>query len=359
MICRVHILLPYFVELVVPKETILRPIDYEEFPYYISIHPLKQAPKDFQEIERKSVFDLKLLKPTEAPIEDKSFLIDGSPVVRLNLLQIDLRKETFDRSNPSSDIKQTLTDPSLEYIFSVANNFLSKLAIVCTSPFVKKLNPDYAYYHGMYLNDDETELPLDPSRIRGFFSAPKRITYSIVDETAWENIKCILPNYSPYIWETLLLNAQALLPDIGPAIVLAWTALETMIGDVNDDLASRANLPGSLWKWITDRNDYRKEPSVDEQFTTLLEVFSGKSLKNQARLWEGYKQLKDARNTFVHEGHVAIRKGKQVITSQEAQELIKIANEIVMWVENETGTALRRPALSPLNEHKIHIHRML
>jgi hypothetical protein len=94
-----------------------------------------------------------------------------------------------------------------------------------------------------------------------------------------------------------------LLPEVGPALVLAVTALETLISATLNQLASSANLPSGLWEWINNRGDYRKEPSVEEQFDVLLRVLAGKSLRNQSDLWRGFKDLKEARNSFVHNRH--------------------------------------------------------
>jgi hypothetical protein len=56
-----------------------------------------------------------------------------------------------------------------------------------------------------------------------------------------------------------------------------------------------------MWKWITERDDYRKEPSVEEQLSDILGLLCGRSLKSQTALWTGYTQLRRARNSFVHE----------------------------------------------------------
>jgi hypothetical protein len=46
----------------------------------------------------------------------------------------------------------------------------------------------------------------------------------------------------------------------------------------------------------------RREPTVEDQFSVLLSVLVGHSLKDNARLWERLVNLRDARNSFVHTG---------------------------------------------------------
>ena len=57
-----------------------------------------------------------------------------------------------------------------------------------------------------------------------------------------------------------------------------------------------------LWRWINQRGDWRREPTVEEQYDTLLKVLTGHTLKEDQDLWELFKHLKTARNSFVHEG---------------------------------------------------------
>jgi hypothetical protein len=98
----------------------------------------------------------------------------------------------------------------------------------------------------------------------------------------------------------LLLDAVGLLPDIGPALVLAATSLETLITDALDELSAGASaVPQSLWMWINDRGDYRKEPSVLEQYDALSKVFTGRSLRDEIELWEA---------PFVHGGKPPIER---------------------------------------------------
>jgi len=103
-------------------------------------------------------------------------------------------------------------------------------------------------------------------------------------------------------------------------------------------------VPRSLWTWINDRGDYRKEPSVLDQYDTLLKVFTGRSLRDEAELWEALRNIKDARNSFVHEGKAMI--GKRDVSLADARALLAKAERIVQWVELFLPETARRPRLT-------------
>jgi hypothetical protein len=86
-----------------------------------------------------------------------------------------------------------------------------------------------------------------------------------------------------------------------------------------------------LWQWISDRGArYWQEPSLADLFSDILRIAAGKSLEDEKLLWEAFKNLKEARNKFVHEGVAMI--GGRAITSDQAAKLIEKADAIVRWV---------------------------
>jgi len=146
----------------------------------------------------------------------------------------------------------------------------------------------------------------------------------------------------------LLLDAYALLPQIGPAIVLAYTAIETRIAQALDRLAALTGLNPLLWMWLTDRGDFTKDPSTAEQLDVLSRALAGKSLKDDTGLWESFQNLRTARNRFVHEGMASIGKQRLAVDDNRAQQLINGAELIIDWIENLLPEDERRPrAQSP------------
>lgn len=98
-----------------------------------------------------------------------------------------------------------------------------------------------------------------------------------------------------------------------------------------------------MWEWINDRADstHLKAPSVSEQFDSLLKAITGRSLKDEAKLWEGFQNLRKARNSFVH-GGVGVIGGKAVDRDQ-ALTLVGVANEILDWIDGLLPVGDRRP----------------
>ena len=150
------------------------------------------------------------------------------------------------------------------------------------------------------------------------------------------------PDFEPPAWQSLLLDAAKLLPEVGSPLVLAYTAIEVRIATALDYLADAGAFDRGLWEWLKSRGgDFRKEPSVAEQLSDLMQALGGRSLKNDVRLWEGYQNLRKARNSFVHEGRAVI--GDKAVSKTRALELIGLATEIVDWIEAALPEAQRQP----------------
>jgi hypothetical protein len=147
------------------------------------------------------------------------------------------------------------------------------------------------------------------------------------------------PNgFEPPVWESLRLDALNAFPAIGTAVVLGATALEVFIAALLNELASRKGLSAPLWEWIRDRDKRTlQQPSVEEQFDVLLKEFTGHSLKEDAALWEAFKNLKAARNSFVHEG--VARVGNTVLTMEAATLLVSkidaITGKCREWIPDD------------------------
>lgn len=86
--------------------------------------------------------------------------------------------------------------------------------------------------------------------------------------------------------DELWLDALDALPHVGAAVVLAYTAIEVRIASALNILAANnpTILGGDIWAWINDREQFLKEPSVEEQLTDLMQMLAGKSLKKEGKL---------------------------------------------------------------------------
>jgi hypothetical protein len=158
----------------------------------------------------------------------------------------------------------------------------------------------------------------------------RNMRFSFVAQTPeiFEQIHTLDPDWEPPRWHDLLLDAEGALPKVGTAVVLAATALEVLIADTLEALAKKSPVPPALWEWINKRGDWMKDPSTDEQFDFLLKFFVGHSLVDEKDLWPSYKNLRTARNTFVHEGAATLTKNKVPVDAAKAAELAGKAREI-------------------------------
>lgn len=154
-------------------------------------------------------------------------------------------------------------------------------------------------------------------------------------------------------WYTLLIDSRGALPHVGTALVLAATALEVFISDLLNKLARDSTIPVEMWDWINDRGNWQKEPSVEEQYDVLLKLVTGHSLKEESNLWEALKNLRNARNSFVHEGVPRIKRGS-VISADETSQFILKAEEIVAKIREWISEKQRWPAV----DHRIQVTLM-
>jgi hypothetical protein len=202
----------------------------------------------------------------------------------------------------------------------------------------------------LFLNDDETELEKTPGEFRRLFGSSSQERVVALDVPIWGAIKSLPINYEPEPSDELLLDAYGLLPQVGPAIVLAYTAIETRIARALDRLAALVGVNPVLWGWINDRGNFIKDPSTAEQLDVLAKSLIGKSLKDEARLWEGYQNLRQARNGFVHAGKATIGKNQVEVDAAQANELIQGAERIIDWIEGLLPEPERRPRFQSPNQ---------
>jgi hypothetical protein len=298
MIARLFVLLPSPV--VVPDGEQFRVYEYEDASYQVRVYPPGRSDR--------------------APTPDSAdqIKIDGVSAFQADALRIDFHKESFERGRESP------WDPPEHLMRRAVNSFVIRLRHVTRAGQMRPINFMSATWRLQYLNEDETELERDDKlvRVRGTLSFSMR--WVTLNRNVWEDIHALPVDYEPPPWDGLLLDASVELPSVGPALVLAATSLEVFIAYVLDKLATLKNVPTDLWTWINQR---QREPTVEEQYDSLLQFFTGHSLKEDLRLWKLFMNLKAARNSFVHEGVAKI--GGTPVTNETASQLIRGAVEII------------------------------
>ncbi len=356
MIARFRALLPFSFS--IPKGEDLAPVEFVEEPYTVRIHPPRKAAIDPMETQATSRVpvrqSLENIRPADEQDATDAILMDGLPTIQANMIQIDFVKDDFDRRRWQADIiPEDQGDPTIKFVFSVANDFLARLRVLTRSGQIKPMEPKKAFWRLDYLTDNQERLPRDPRLIRTRLAAGLKFTTIGVNRNIWARLEGIPRGFEQATWDSLLLDAKELLPEVGVSIVVAYTALETFITWCVEQLALGANLPPSLWEWIKDRNDnFEKQPSVKEGLDDLLQAFTEGSLKDEPRLWEAFQNPRKARNSFVHEGKALI--GNNEVTSETAKTLVTQASEIIEWTERLIPEALRRPRLDGLIRFDFH-----
>ena len=311
MIARLSVLLPF--QLTVP--------DGQQFPVY-------QA--------EDSGYGIHFYPPGRSenapPLTDEEKItIDGVTAFQADALRIDFRKESFDRR------AGTHIDPPEDVIDRAINFFLTRLRHVARAGQVRPVRFPLVTWRMRYLNDDESEFKEEAGLVRGRGTKSFSFSFIALTNKIWTDVFSLPPDYEPPPWESLLLDATVEMPSIGPALVLAATALEVFISRVLDRLAPTKVIPPELWHWINERGNWLKEPTLEEQYDALMKFLTGHSLKDEPLLWEAFKNLKDARNAFVHEGVAKI--GETPVSIESANKLIASASDIIAkireWLPNE------------------------
>ncbi|HEX6508387.1 MAG TPA: hypothetical protein VF221_12205 [Chloroflexota bacterium] len=238
-------------------------------------------------------------------------------------------------------------------IYEAANFVLLRLKAYTRDVDIKPAAVNTVTWRLDYLTDDLGKMPSAHPVLWDRSSVAIRGSIGITPAKVWNSLPVYWDENTLQTWESLLMDAIRLLPDVGPAIVLAYSALETAIAVALDSLVPTSSVPEQLWLWLHDRgNDFRKWPSVAEQWNDLLKVLTGHSLMDQRALWQTFQSLRHVRNEFAHKG-LARAKGKsEEISEKEARKLIDGAREIIDWIYPLLDPSFSRPNLeSTLTVH--------
>lgn len=356
MIARFRLLLPYIISLD-PGEG-LDPEEFEQAGFRFRVYPPYQAAVSVLALRDSStpVSDIvRSLHAADPPSTDLGITINGRPTIPANAIQIDVLKDDFDRTPTASASTAQSGDPPTDLLFEVANSILYRLRSVARAPGIHPIEAEGSCWRLEYLDDTGQLLTAERGKIRARNGGGFSVSVTGLTSSIWRACVGLERNFRPNVWEILLLDAEAQLPDVVPAVVLAAAALEVLIGASLEALAPTDRLATELWAFINNRGDYRKEPSVAEQYDQLLHALSGHSLKDRPDLWEVFRNLRDARNSLMHEGTLSI--GGQPVTRSQAFTLIGRAKELAEWLEILLPPQARRPPL--ITDSQLQITRML
>ncbi len=273
--------------------------------------------------------------------------IGGRPAIIGDVLRIDFFRDQFDRSGT------IVNHPLIDMGFNLANSWLRRFRTLNRIAWAKPLAKNEVPWKIEILNDDGTPLAREEDKWRQLLGSATKLNLTALDKHIWTAITSLPTSYESEPSDELLLDAYALLPQVGPAIVLAYTAIETRAARALDRLAALTGQNPALWSWLTNREDYTKDPSTSEQLDVVAKALTGKSLKDDQRLWQDFQNLRSARNRFVHEGRAIIGRSGIAVDANRAGELVKSAELIIDWLENLLPQDERRPRFQSPNSFSV------
>jgi hypothetical protein len=339
MIARFLIHLPFALHVEASVLPTMEPMSYDLGDLHIEIFPPYQTslkPGDLDPFGETPFMELPFRLIPAPQIEiDPNVSINGAPAIRCDGIRVDVHKGSFDRTVEADD-------PSINLAVALVNDWITRLRLLSRNIKIKTFEPRDVIWNLQYLNDDTTELEIAPPLLR-----TKRAGFVVMSAFAltgemWGATRDVPFGFVPSPSDLLLLDSTSSLPDVGPALVLAMTAIETRITAALDILSMLHGIPPYMWKWVSDRGNSLKNPASDEQLDSLLFAITRRSLKTaEPRLWEDFQHLRRARNGFVHAGRAMI--GKEEVDASRAAMLIGSADKILDWIEELLPTAYRRP----------------
>ncbi len=350
-----YMLLP--AEFFIPEDVHLKPQELEIDGYRVSIFEPEYAsidPKYGDQLSEVAMTEVaKNLRPDPKPRLTGMVKADSKQTRVANLIHIEFHKEEFDRRRARG-----VQDPPLTLIEKITLDFILRLRTVSQANHLMPVHLDSAPSRLEYLADDNSELPPNPNLFRSYFKGSRSVKTVILYESVWNRATELLADfpYRPKSYDTLIQDAFAALPEIGTPILLANSALETLIDFAFQEMLDSVKEPG-LWAWILDRGDWRKEPSTAEKYDVLLKSLSGKSLKDEQELWETFQLLRGIRNNFVHDGKTVFGKKEEQVTQEMTRELLSKTIKIIEFVENLLPAEKRRPIAK--EEHTSEISIMM
>lgn len=323
MIAVLHVKLPF--DLLVPEGEQYTLCTYEDDGYLVQVGvPLRSDASRSED-------------------EPEGILLNGKKSFYADTLKITFGSESFNREIGAE------IDPPYPLINKAIGSYLTRLKYAAKTFQVQLVELPEAAWKLTYLNDDGSELEKQEGFVTGRGALALEFSWIACDSALWDIVHSLPPDFSPPEWRTLLTDAYGALPHVGAAIVLTATSLEVFISAILDGLQSRSSFPEQVWSWINGRSNRQNNPTVEEQYSELLAAFCGKSLKSDIELWQKFKNLKTARNNFVHEGEASV--GGAPVTAAQASEYIAIAEQITSQIREWIPDDMRWPVF----EHNIQI----
>lgn len=287
-----------------------------------------------------------------APTDYAPATIEAENAEVKDALWIDFYQESFDRRETADRV------PDDDTIERHAVSFCDRLRYVTHFPLLE-VRGEFNY-HVAYLQDDGSPFESEEGLVRGFVRCNYHIRGIGMTTTTWAHC---FPTESIPPWEELVLDAFKTLPvedgavKAGPAIVLAWTALEMLMDAFLPIFASANSTNHRIYRWLENRGA-GKDLSTREKLNQLLFWLSGLSLpEGHPHVWQGLCRLNEARNNFVHRGEPYFTENnqKQPLTWSSTHELLRYALATIRLVREAAPEEHRWPVFSERKSLQLHV----
>src|SRR5262249_41824179 len=149
-------------------------------------------------------------------------------------------------------------DPPPQLAFDIANGLLARIRAITRGPEIQVLDALRVPWRVDYLTDNGGVLAPAEGLHRRRFGRHISFRATALTTAIWRQVAEMPAEFTPLFWDTLLLDAEALLPDVDASIALANAALEAFSAWLLDQLAALQALPRGLWEWINKRGLYLK-----------------------------------------------------------------------------------------------------
>ena len=216
MLARLYLLMPYTVTV----------RDGEEFPVY-------------------EVVDSDYVVRFLPPARDQAMLtgrrpdrltMDGKPAFEANVMRIDFYKNDFNRAIADS------VDPPEKVIERAVTEYHARLRFTTRAAHAQPVKFPLSQWRLDYTNDDGSPLERREGYVRGRGTKHIRWSFIGLSREVWDYMFGLPRGFEVPVWDGLRLDAQAALPEVGSAVVLAATSLEVFISVLLDDLALERGL---------------------------------------------------------------------------------------------------------------------
>lgn len=251
--------------------------------------------------------------------------MNGEYVKHANLLQLDFIRADFNRNAGGEQ------DPRRDLIEAVVTNIVARLRYTIGAPTFREFKLLDTFWTVRYLDNEGLDLPEEKGRVRGRVNTPFRFRFTGLDLHSWEATQSLSVDFQPQLWERLFLDAQFLLPEVGPALTLAIAAIET---------AADAMIHDRLRGYLKKADALITKNRLGQRLDHVAKQLTGVSLKDEPNaLWDAFDRLRRARNAAAHEG-VPVIDGA-VVDDQVALKMILAIRPVLDWIETRMSPDLR------------------